>query len=83
MSGQCHVPAITYPGKDPVPIVQEAGWAPGRLNMTRVKHSCFESIYSFSKKLYILYYPIIMACLPAELIHFPHSTSRKMLWMVT
>ena len=27
--GQRHVPAALYPGKDPVPIVQEAGWAPG------------------------------------------------------
>jgi hypothetical protein len=27
--GQCHVPAAFYPGKHPVPIVQEAGWAPG------------------------------------------------------
>ena len=23
-----HAPAAFYPGKDPVPIVQEAGWAP-------------------------------------------------------
>jgi len=27
--GQCHAPAALYPPKDPVPIVQEAGWAPG------------------------------------------------------
>jgi hypothetical protein len=27
--GQRHAPAPLYPGKDPVPIVQEAGWAPG------------------------------------------------------
>ena len=28
--GQRHAPASLYPpGKDPVPIVQEAGWAPG------------------------------------------------------
>ena len=27
--GQRHAPAALYPGKDPVPIVQEAGWAPG------------------------------------------------------
>ena len=26
--GQDHVPAAFTPGKDPVPIVQEAGWAP-------------------------------------------------------
>jgi hypothetical protein len=28
MCGQNHVPAAFTPGKDPVPIVQEAGWAP-------------------------------------------------------
>jgi len=27
--GQCHASAALYPGKDPVPFVQEAGWAPG------------------------------------------------------
>ena len=26
---KCHAPAALYPGKDPVPIVQEAGWTPG------------------------------------------------------
>ena len=29
MRGQRQAPAALYPGKDPVPIVQEAGWAPG------------------------------------------------------
>ena len=29
MGGQPHAPAASTPGKDPVPIVQEAGWAPG------------------------------------------------------
>jgi hypothetical protein len=28
VSGQPHAPAAFTPGKDPVPIVQEAGWAP-------------------------------------------------------
>ena len=27
--GGRHAPAARTPGKDPVPIVQEAGWAPG------------------------------------------------------
>jgi hypothetical protein len=27
--GQRHAPAALYPGKDQVPIVHEAGWAPG------------------------------------------------------
>jgi hypothetical protein len=29
MRGQRHAPAAFYPGKDPIPIVQEAGWAAG------------------------------------------------------
>jgi hypothetical protein len=28
VSGQHHAPAASTPGEDPVPIVQEAGWAP-------------------------------------------------------
>ena len=31
MSGQQHAPAALYPGKDPVPILQEAGGAPGQV----------------------------------------------------
>jgi len=27
LGGQCHTPAATH-GRDPVPIVQEAGWGP-------------------------------------------------------
>jgi len=29
VSGLQHAPAALYPGKDPVPILQEAGWVPG------------------------------------------------------
>jgi hypothetical protein len=29
VGGQRHTPAAFTPGKDPVPIVKEAGWAPG------------------------------------------------------
>jgi len=29
VGGQLHAPAASTPGKDPVPILQEAGWAPG------------------------------------------------------
>jgi len=29
VGGQRHAPAVFTPGKDPLPIVQEAGWAPG------------------------------------------------------
>ena len=29
VGGQLHSPTAFTPGKDPVPIIQEAGWAPG------------------------------------------------------
>jgi hypothetical protein len=29
MRGQRHAPAVFTPGKEPVPIIQEYGWAPG------------------------------------------------------
>ena len=29
VGGQRHTPAALPPGKDPVPTVQEVGWAPG------------------------------------------------------
>ena len=29
VEGQSHAPAASTPGKDPVSILQEAGWAPG------------------------------------------------------
>jgi len=33
VSGQQHAPAVLYPGKDPIPILQEAVWAPGAVWM--------------------------------------------------
>jgi hypothetical protein len=33
MGGQSHAPAASPPGKDPVPILQEAGWALGSVWM--------------------------------------------------
>jgi len=32
MSGQSHAPAAYPQARDPAPIVQEAGWAPGPVN---------------------------------------------------
>jgi hypothetical protein len=54
--GQRHAPAALYPGKDPVPIVQEAGWAPGlvwmgaeNLALTGIRSpdrpACSQSLY--------------------------------------
>ena len=61
MGGQRHAPAALSPGKGPVPIVQEAEWAPGPVgtgeeNVTPTglrspdRPSC-------SKLLYLLRYP--------------------------
>jgi hypothetical protein len=54
--GDRHAPAAFTPGKDPVPIVQVAGWAPGlvwigaeNLAPTRIQSldlpACSESLY--------------------------------------
>ena len=37
VSGQQHAPAALTPGKDPVPILQEAGWAPGPVPILGVR----------------------------------------------
>jgi hypothetical protein len=42
VSGQCHAPAALYPrGKDLVPIVQEAGWAPEQVSTQRLQEKLF------------------------------------------
>jgi len=59
--GQRHAPAALYPPKDPVPIVQEAGWAPGSV-WTGAKNLAHTGIRSRdrpsrSQSLYRLRYP--------------------------
>ena len=61
VGGQQHSPAALPPGKDPVPIVQEAGWAPGpvwtgaeNLDPTRIR---FLDRPVRSESLYRLSYP--------------------------
>jgi hypothetical protein len=39
VGGQRQVPASFTPGKDPVPILQEAGWAPGPVWMGAENHA--------------------------------------------
>ena len=61
VGGQRHVLAVFTPGKDPVPIVQEAGWAPGPV-WTDVENLAPTGIGSLdcparSKSLYQLCYP--------------------------
>ena len=60
MSGQQHAPAAIYPWKNPVPILQEAGWAPGPVWMGRKSHPHRDSIPdrpACSQSLYRLRYP--------------------------
>ena len=61
MRGQRHALAALYPGKEPVPIVQEAGWAPGPV-WTGVKNLAPAEIRSpdrppHRQSLYRLCYP--------------------------
>ena len=44
MSVQQHTSAALYPGKDPVPIEQEAGWAPGLVWTGEKSHHHRDSI---------------------------------------
>ena len=60
--GQRYGPAALYPGKDPVPIAQEAGWAPGPV-WTGAKNLAPRGIRSpdrlgRSQSLYRLRYPV-------------------------
>jgi len=61
VGGQRHAPAAFTPGKDPVTIVQEAGWAPGPVwtgaeNFTPTGIR-FPDIPGRSESLYRLSYP--------------------------
>ena len=55
-----HAPAAFTPGKDPVPILQEAGWAPGPVWTGEKSHAHRDSIpdrQAHSQSLYRLSYP--------------------------
>ena len=56
VGGQHHAPAALYPGKDPVPFVQEVGWAPrAGLPPTRIRSP---HLPARSQSLYRLSYPV-------------------------
>ena len=60
MSYQQHAPAALYPGKDPVPVLQEAGWTPGLVWTGGKSRSHRDSIPdrpAHSQSLYLLSYP--------------------------
>ena len=63
MGGQRHAPADLTPEKDPVPIVQEAGWAPGPVwigaeNLAPHRDS-IPDLPARSESLYRLLYPAL------------------------
>jgi hypothetical protein len=58
--GQHHAPAAFNPGKEPVPIVQEAGWAPepvwiGGKNLAPDLPARNESLYRLSYRGSVMY----------------------------
>jgi len=60
VGGQPHAPAASTPGKDPVPIVQEAGWAPGSVwtgGKSRPHRDSIPDRPALSQSLYRLTYP--------------------------
>ena len=63
MSGQQHAPAALYHGKDPVPILQEAGWASGPVwtgRKSRLHRDSIPDRPDLSQSLYRLSYPAHM-----------------------
>ena len=59
VGGQPHAPAASTPGKVPVPIVQEAGWAPGPVwtgGKSRPQRDSIPDRPARSKSLYRLSY---------------------------
>ena len=60
MSGQQHAPAALFPGKDSVPILQEAGWSPGLVwtgGKSRLHQDSIPDRPARSPSLYQLSYP--------------------------
>jgi len=60
VSGQQHIPAALYPGKDSVPISQETGWAPGPVwkgGKSRPHRNSITDRPTRSQSLYRLSYP--------------------------
>jgi len=60
VSGQQHAPASLYPRKEPVPILQETGWAPGPVwtgGKSRPRRDSIPDLPARSQSLYRLSYP--------------------------
>jgi len=68
VGGQRHAPAALPVGKDPIPIVQEAGWAPGPVwtgaeNLTPTGNRSPDHP-ARSESLYRLHYPSLTFSFP-------------------
>ena len=57
--GQRHAPVALPPGKDPVPVVQEVGWAPGPVwtGAENLAHTGSPDLPARSESLYRPSYP--------------------------
>jgi len=74
VSGQQHAPATLYPGKDPVPILQEAGWTPGPVwtgRKSRPHRDLIPDCPARSQSLYRLSYPAHQASYAVGIGLFP------------
>ena len=74
--GQPHAPAASTPGKDPVPIVQEAGWAPGPVwtfEKSRPHRDSIPDRPARSQSLYRLSYLAYSTCLVLRKIIFHYN----------
>ena len=77
VDGQRHAPSAFTPGKDPVPILQRAGWAPGPvwIGAENLSHTGIRSPDrpARSEFLYQLRYPALCA-LRSNVIYFHTCT---------
>jgi len=65
VGGQSHVPATSTPGKGPVRIIQEAGWAPGPVwtgGKSRPHRDSIPDRPARSQSLHRLSYPTHVLC---------------------
>ena len=75
MGGQRHAPAAFTPGKDPVPIVQEAGWASEPVWIVSPPPEFDPRTFQSVASRYTDYAILTELHLPAvKTLHFAHTT---------
>jgi len=78
VGGKPHAPAASTPGKDPVPIVQEAGWAPGPVwtgGKSRPHRDSTPDRPARSQSLFRLSYPAHCSIVLLKLFEWPRAAS--------